>query len=143
MTSLAKVMHQDHQHCDQLFATAEEALDQGQGGEQTQRFLKAMARHFLAEEELLFPAFEEFTGMKGMGPTQVMREEHQQMRGLLSQMQTALDQNNFKAAKRPLETLLILMQQHNLKEENILYPMMDMHLGGPELMGRLAQVLEG
>ena len=143
MPSLAKVMHQDHQHCDQLFAAAEDALDQGRGQDETQSFLQAMARHFTAEEELLFPAFEEFTGMKGMGPTQVMRDEHQQMRALLTQMQTALDQHNTKEAQRPLETLLILMQQHNLKEENILYPMMEMHLGGPELMGKLAQVLGG
>ena len=26
------------------------------------------------------------------------------------------------------ETLLIMMQQHNMKEENILYPMCDQHL---------------
>ncbi len=26
------------------------------------------------------------------------------------------------------ETLLIMMQQHNLKEENVLYPMCDQHL---------------
>ena len=28
------------------------------------------------------------------------------------------------------ETLLIMMQQHNTKEENMLYPMCDQHLGG-------------
>jgi iron-sulfur cluster repair protein YtfE (RIC family) len=26
------------------------------------------------------------------------------------------------------ETLLIMMQQHNVKEENVLYPMCDQHL---------------
>ena len=28
------------------------------------------------------------------------------------------------------ETLLILTQQHNMKEENVLYPMCDQHLAG-------------
>ena len=38
------------------------------------------------------------------------------------------------------ETLLIMMQQHNMKEENILYPMCDQHLGndGGVLEQRLA-----
>ena len=37
------------------------------------------------------------------------------------------------------ETLLIMMQQHNMKEENVLYPMCDQHLPGemPELLARL------
>ena len=44
------------------------------------------------------------------------------------------------------DTLLIMMQQHNMKEENILYPMCDQHLAGetPELLARLeAELAEG
>lgn len=44
---------------------------------------------------MLFPAFEAATGMTGGGPTQVMRMEHQQMRGAPTQMAVA--------AKRALE----------------------------------------
>jgi iron-sulfur cluster repair protein YtfE (RIC family) len=39
----------------------------------------------------------------------------------------ARDAENFAGAA---ETLLILMQQHNMKEENILYPMCDQALAG-------------
>jgi len=41
------------------------------------------------------------------------------------------------------EMLLILIRQHNLKEENILYPLCDRSLaqGSQELLSRLAQTL--
>ena len=41
------------------------------------------------------------------------------------------------------ETLLIMMEQHNMKEENILYPMCDQHVGGDaELRARLVEMLQ-
>ena len=55
----------------------------------------------------------------------VMRGEHEQMRALVSQANDALavrDKGQFLGLA---ETLMMLTQQHNMKEENILYPMMD------------------
>jgi hemerythrin-like domain-containing protein len=72
------------------------------------------------------------------GPTEVMRGEHRQMRDLLAQMEGALavrDSDTFGGAA---ETLLILMQQHNMKEENILYPMCDNALGASDVGASLA-----
>ena len=42
-------------------------------------FQALVLQHFCAEEQVLFPAFEEQTGML-TGPTQVMRSEHMQLR---------------------------------------------------------------
>lgn len=78
---------------------------------------------------MLFPAFENATGMT-QGPTQVMRMEHGQMRELTEQMNQALAAQDADAFAGAAETLLILMQQHNMKEENILYPMCDQALAG-------------
>jgi hemerythrin-like domain-containing protein len=86
-----------------------------------------MRRHFAREESVLFPAFEARTGMSG-GPTFVMRAEHQQMNGLLGEMNSALSQRDAKTYLGLSETLLMLMRQHNMKEENILYPMSDQAL---------------
>lgn len=135
--AISKFMHQDHQRCDQLFAQAEDALDAGGGAEELRSFLAAMETHFKMEEEQLFPPFEEATGMKGTGPTEVMRSEHQQMRGLLQQMRAALESGDAPKALRPAETLMILMQQHNLKEENILYPMLDQQLDSASMIPTL------
>jgi iron-sulfur cluster repair protein YtfE (RIC family) len=125
-------LRQHHKLCDQLFAVAEEACAKGdwaQGARAFARLREQLEAHFVSEEEQLFPAFEEATGMSS-GPTEVMRGEHAQMRELVEQMAVALAAHDDDAFGGSAETLLILMQQHNIKEENILYPMCDSALGG-------------
>ena len=131
MTTISHVMHNDHQRCDELFATAEESVNDGRwseaGGAFT-AFRDATLHHFAMEEEALFPAFEEVTG-NTMGPTQMMRYEHQQMRALIDQMGEGIDAEDGDRYLGASETLLMMMQQHNLKEEQILYPMTEQALG--------------
>jgi hemerythrin-like domain-containing protein len=86
-----------------------------------------MRRHFAREEQVLFPAFEAATGMTS-GPTAVMRMEHRQIEQLMASLQAALDRRDREEYLGVSETLLMLMQQHNAKEENILYPMADRSL---------------
>ena len=47
------------------------------------------------------------------GPTQVVRIEYQQMRGVLAEMEDAIERQDNDAVLEGGETLLILMQQHN------------------------------
>ncbi len=120
-------MADNHHHCDELFASAEQAVESEQwpqAAEAHQGFIDAMERHLKAEEELLFPAFEAASGMSE-GPTSVMRHEHGQMRALFAQMSEALVAQSSEDYLGASETLLIMMQQHNAKEEQILYPMFD------------------
>ncbi|MBF0371075.1 MAG: hemerythrin domain-containing protein [Magnetococcales bacterium] len=121
----------DHRRCDDLYAQSENAAnggDQATAIEAYNRFELGMIHHFRLEEEGFFPAFERTTGMT-QGPTMVMRMEHEQMRGIMKQMRQAADNGDMKALVRGGGTLLVLMQQHNLKEEQMLYAMGDMHLG--------------
>lgn len=125
MSTLGSYLTDDHHACDDLFAAAENAVataDWPLAEESFARFRAGMRRHFNMEEEVLFPAFEEQTGMRG-GPTFVMRSEHQQMNILLTEMAEALRRRDGTAYLGRSETLLMLMRQHNMKEENILYPM--------------------
>ncbi|NTV09592.1 MAG: hemerythrin domain-containing protein [Zoogloea sp.] len=135
-----------HVHCDDRFAAAEAAAHAGQWADcaaATERFCSDMQTHFSTEEEILFPAFEARTGMKS-GPTEVMRLEHAQMRDLLAELQAGAAAADLEAYSGAAETLLIFMQQHNMKEENILYPMCDQAVGGDAgLQERLAQALHG
>ncbi len=131
----------DHHHCDELFAAAEQAVEAEQWPQAEsahQRFIDAMEQHLKAEEELLFPAFEEASG-NSMGPTAVMRHEHEQMRALFAQMGQALGEQGAEDYLGASETLLILMQQHNAKEEQILYPMFD-RLFAPRAAEMMAQL---
>ncbi len=141
--SIANFMHHHHARCDNLFVVAEEAChSQDWAGARSalDAFVDETELHFGAEEEALFPAFEQATGMVS-GPTQMMRMEHQQMRSLFAQMANACDAKDVEAFSGAAETLLVLMQQHNMKEENILYPMCDQALPPAEiedvLRGRL------
>ncbi len=79
-------------------------------------------RHLQMEDEIMFPALETATGMTG-GPTAVMRAEHEQMRGLMDQMDSVLTAGDAQEMVDLGDTLLMLIQQHNQKEEGILYPM--------------------
>lgn len=132
MTSLTDPMHRHHKHCDDLFAAAEAAAadrDWTAAAARMTEFHDQLETHFRTEEEVLFPAFEAATGMTA-GPTQMMRHEHMQMRDLVMRMENARQQHDAESFAGAAETLLILMQQHNMKEENILYPMCDRSLAG-------------
>ena len=128
--NIKEFMAEDHKNCDLLFANAESAAASEEWDTATQLFndfIQAMERHLGVEENELFPAFEETTGMT-MGPTEMMRSEHDQMRVLFTEMRDAMERHHSDDYLGLSETLLILMQQHNMKEEQILYTMMDQHL---------------
>lgn len=132
MGAILDFLGNDHRACDDLFASAETAAAQKNWDSARnlfERFQAAMAHHLAMEEDVLFPAFEARTGMRA-GPTQVMRMEHAQMRSLLQDMASAVQAGNQDGYLGLSETLNMLMQQHNLKEESMLYPMSDQVLGG-------------
>ncbi|MFO7543779.1 MAG: hemerythrin domain-containing protein [Thiobacillus sp.] len=91
--TILEFLGSDHRACDALLASAEEAVAQQDWKAATSlfdRFQAARAHHFAMEEAVLFPAFEARTGQSG-GPTQVMRMEHEQMRGLIRDMARDLE----------------------------------------------------
>lgn len=119
----------DHRNCDVLWAAVEAAAETGDVTATQAAFAAfdlATRRHFDMEENVLFPAFEKATGMT-TGPTRMMRMEHEQMRGLLSQIARASP--DIGAIVEHGDTLLMLTQQHNMKEEGMLYPMAQGQLG--------------
>ncbi|MFK5948045.1 MAG: hemerythrin domain-containing protein [Methylococcales bacterium] len=127
MISIQDVMTADHKRCDALYAKAElyaSNNDWDNAQVFASNFIDSLLSHFQHEENILFPAFEEVSGMRH-GPTEMMRHEHEQMRALLVELEKALENKNRERYIGLSETLLIYMQQHNMKEEQILYPMID------------------
>lgn len=130
MHDISDYLTADHNHCDDLFAEAENAVandDWQTAMTQFQGFKAATLLHFTREESVLFPAFEHRTGMSH-GPTAIMRSEHVEMREILHGMEQALAKQDADAYLGLAETMLILLRQHNMKEEQILYPMADQTL---------------
>lgn len=132
MPTIRDFMAHDHLHCDGVLARTESLVatqDWNAAAAAFAHFQTQVLQHFAAEESVLFPAFEEKSGMR-MGPTQVMRGEHAQMRQLMDACAAALQAGDADDHAGYADTLLIMMQQHNVKEENVLYPMCDQHLAG-------------
>lgn len=132
METISHHLGTDHKRCDDFFAQVETAVaatlwtnaEQALGG-----FCAALEHHFSMEEQVLFPAFEEAVG-SNEGPTTVMRMEHRQMREILTMLNECLEKRDADGFLGYSETLNTLMQQHNMKEEGILYPMTDRVLNG-------------
>ncbi len=123
MTTLAEFMTTDHQACDDGFSLTEQAAYSSNWPAAEisfNSFFEKMKHHFRMEEEILFPALLAAGGPSG--PVQMMTMEHAQMSSLLGNMASAVAQHDSDGYTGFSETLLIVMQQHNLKEEQILYP---------------------
>ena len=143
VTGLAAFFEQDHRDCDARWADVEELLDTEDTDSARgawQKFEASVRRHLAMEEEVLFKSFDAVSRMGGGGPTAVMRMEHQQMRGLLDQIGVAIAAGDAQSALDIGDTLLMLTQQHNAKEEAMLYPMAETILG--EQWSELASRLE-
>lgn len=130
MATILDYLSSDHRVCDDLFASVEAAVahrDWEGARRQFDRFVAAMQRHLAREEQVLFPAFEARTA-NDMGPTRVMRMEHEQIRRLMQDMaRTVADADHCRYLGLS-ETLHQLVQHHNLKEEDLLFPMFDQML---------------
>ncbi|MGB5791972.1 hemerythrin domain-containing protein [Poseidonibacter sp.] len=131
METISTFLTKDHRACDEEFANLENEVAKENWNEaenKLTKFSNDLLHHFDMEEKVMFLAFEEKTGMT-QGPTAMMRMEHEQMRQLLTHLAQDIekkDKNHFFGVS---ESLMMLMQQHNMKEEQMLYAMADAHLG--------------
>ena len=147
MGEIKSMMTVDHRRCDELLAESEAAVSKAEwslGVDRFDTFQRAMAHHFAMEEEVLFPKFEQQAGHAG-GPVQVMRMEHMQMRRLISDMSAALTDKKQAGFLGVSETMMMLMQQHNMKEEQMLYPMAEGFFGdgAAEVLEQMLQLSDG
>lgn len=130
MSIISQYLRGVHLHCEQQFFSLGQAVRQQAwllAGQYCRVFCSAMDSHFMDEEQLLFPAFEAVTGLR-RGPTEVMRHEHEQMRALMAEMHQSLLRQDEAGFNGQADTLLLLMQQHQTREENILYAICDQQL---------------
>ena len=125
----------DHDRLDTLEQAAFKKRAAGElqaAGDLYAAFAAGLRRHIGFEEELLFPAFEERSGFPPTaGPTAVMRAEHREIQALLSRIEAGITD-----AAAPVEELRrrfhAVLGDHNVKEEEVLYPGTDEMLGAEE-----------
>ncbi len=124
---ITNYMRSEHRACDELFVDAEKSVIDGDFTKAEKQFLKfsnETLRHFKKEEDELFVVFESITG-NSEGPTKVMRYEHNQVLGVIGKMAVSIEIKDKDTYLSLAESLMILLQQHNMKEEQMLYTMCD------------------
>ena len=130
-----------HAHCDHAFLAVEKAVQTKDWDKVDILFNEARSAllgHLQLEEQTLFPAFEQATGIVG-GPTAVMCAEHEAMRDILVNCDSLRGARDARGLMAELDTLFVLVQQHNVKEENVLYPMCALHVKALEQLLSKAQ----
>lgn len=126
--SIMRYLAWDH---DRLDALLHEAVRQARSDQWREvhalivDFKTGLFRHIDIEEKDLFPAFESITGVSEGGPTDVMRNEHEEIKEAVEGMLQATVNRHLDDFERFHANLLGVLVEHNMKEENILYPMTD------------------
>jgi iron-sulfur cluster repair protein YtfE (RIC family) len=124
--TISAYYEQDHDRLDELFKTFQrlKRSDFAKAKEAFKEFRFGLQRHIVWEEDVLFPLWEERTGMSEGGPTFVMRHEHRQIGQQLEAVhQKVADQD--PDSDQEERALLDLLGSHNMKEERVLYPAID------------------
>ncbi len=117
---------EDHDRLDELLETYRrwKRSDFARAKAAFKEFKFGLQRHIIWEERILFPRFEEKTGMRDVGPTAVMRAEHRQIGACLEALHEKVRKQDPESEAEEAR-LLELLTAHNQKEENILYPAID------------------
>ena len=127
MTTILEFMSEDHDRLDnkiRMYST--EKLVNVERAESIFLFFKSeLERHIIWEEDILFPVFERKTGIKDAGPTLIMRMEHIQIKNHLQEIKRKLHAKKIQDPCEEEVALFKVLESHNQKEENILYPGID------------------
>ena len=117
---------EDHDRLDEYFKQFQLYKDSDfrKARESFKMFKLSLQRHIAWEEDVLFPVFEQKTGLHDTGPTAVMRLEHRQVERALEEIHKKVQRSD-RSSDRDEAPLLQLLKRHSDKEENIVYPMLD------------------
>ncbi len=129
--TITEYFQSDHRRLDAIYAIFEDAAYDSRWPDALNAFREfrlGLRRHIKAEEEILFPAFEEHTGMHDAGPTFVMRMEHKDIKELMDRITGSTEKGDGPVVSDAASALKNLLADHNMKEENIMYPESDSFL---------------
>jgi uncharacterized protein (DUF2249 family) len=133
--TITEYLQSDHRRLDGIMESFQAALKQARWEEAStdfREFVLGLRRHIKIEEEILFPVFEEKTGMTDAGPTFVMKMEHKEIHDLLDRTLAATDGHDAARASETAGALISILMDHNMKEEHILYPESDAFISDTE-----------
>lgn len=124
--TITQYFAQDHDQLDDMFNTfrREKYRNYEKAKDAFNRFRQGLERHILREDELLFPLWEERTGIAHGGPTFIMRGEHRQIGERVEALGRKVQAENPDTGAEE-QALIVLLSAHNMKEERVLYHSLD------------------
>ena len=127
MKTICEYLSQEHLRCDRLFAKVEAAVaarDWAAADAQFRIFEQAMSSHIVMEESILFPAFLDAVS-NSSAPIGMLRTEHQRLKAIFDRFADALRQRDIREFTLHADSYVLLIHQHSMKEEEMLYPLLD------------------
>ena len=121
--TLTARLERDHREIDAILAEVESLARAGEFTPARQAFATFRRRldgHIEAEEEILFPVYEQLSACEGL--TSVMLGEHANLRRLTGTITQSLETADVSASVQAILALARLLAAHNKKEERFLYP---------------------
>lgn len=127
METVMKFMGKDHDRLDSIFQQFRNIKynDKKKAKILFHEFKIGLQKHIVWEEEILFPLFEQRTGMHDNGPTAIMRLEHRQIKEFLERIHDKIATGTIREINELENGLIEVLIAHNNKEDNILYPWID------------------
>lgn len=134
MNTLTETLRQEHrtvlEHLNRLEIALVESAERGVRAELT--FLETgLVLHRRKEEEVLFPELDRRFGAE-CPPVRCMLDEHSEERRLLRELNRALEAHDRAEILRSGNAILHHLRNHIWKEENVLFPMAEQVLEGPQ-----------
>lgn len=124
---IKEIMTNDHRECDSGFENIEFFISNNKKSEALILFnnwVKKNLIHFDIEENIIFPKLSEKLGMD-IPPVKMMLLEHAQIKNLIKEMDISLRTDDIETFLGLADSCFMLIQQHNMKEEQILYTLID------------------
>ena len=125
MQDIARVMHEDHECLDRLFADVRAAArdeDWKKAAGILEQFCAAIERHMAVEETCLFPAFERHVGVADNATTALLRKGHRDLKVFFAEMTDAIAARDGEEFHYLAHAVATLLHQHDTKEEAEVYP---------------------
>ena len=127
MKTICDYLAAEHVRCDQLFAKVETCIGQREWETASGEFCifeDVMARHIAMEEDILFPAFMDAVH-SASAPLTMLRIEHQRLKAIFKLFYNSLQNRDLRGFTLHADSYVLLIQQHSVKEEQMLYPLLD------------------
>lgn len=128
MPTVCEQLIDDHRRCDDLFLSMEKKVGQSKWKEALDQFLAfstAFQRHIETEESVFFPLIKDVAG-EDAWPLKELRAEHAKLEMIMLRLGEAIRNQSKDDFILHAESFFILMHTHSIKEEQILYPELEL-----------------